>query len=226
THDDALPERLTDVSVAAGWSATGEQGRRLGLVAGVGYAGDAPFADSEAFYIQADVIYELPLDERSKLSLLFNYHGNRTFWPDVPLPAVSYAHRVNDTLSYVVGAPASEVRWRPHPRWLVNIRYYVPTTVDAVVEYELSRSWRLFAQFDNRLDAFVVDGQEDRRLFFSQRRLEAGVRYQPHPQCDLVLAGGYAFDQSFERGWDIRDLDTVRDVDDSPYLRGGLELRF
>ncbi|MFW6059028.1 MAG: hypothetical protein ACODAQ_02535 [Phycisphaeraceae bacterium] len=226
TSDPMLPERLTDVSLATSWTRALDQGRSVGGVAGIGYAGDAPFGEGDAVYFQGDLIYDQPLSEQSKLTFTLNYHGNRTIWPDVPLPLVSYTRRASDELIYTIGVPFTSFRWQPMERLTVTATYLPVVTVDARVEYELNEAWRIFGQFDNVNDPFVVDGNEDRRLFFRQRRLEAGVRYLPSERVEWTFAAGYAFDQEFERGWDVRDTDTVRELDDTPFVRAAVGFRF
>jgi hypothetical protein len=42
----------------------------------------------------------------------------------------------------------------------------------------------------------------------------------------LTVAGGYAFGQEFGIGFDTRNDDELLSLDDAPYVRGALELRF
>lgn len=226
TADPLLPERLTDVSVATAVTVPGEQGRELSLATGAGYAGETPFHDADAVYFMAHVVYDVPLDTTSKLTFTLGYNGNRTIWPDVPLPVVSYTKQVSDELTLTIGAPFSSAVWRPDDRWRVSLVYGVPTDIDVTVEYLLNERWRLFGQYDSDIEAFVMEDDEDRRLFFRQRRLEGGVRYAATPRVDVLLAAGVATGQEFARGWDVRDLETVRDIDDALFVRAEVALRF
>lgn len=218
SDDQALPNRLVDTSVAGGWSRDPELGRTIGAVVGVGYAGVRPFAEGEALYGMADVIFRQALDRQSMITLGINYDGNRTLWPDIPLPIVAYSRRMNDELSINVGVPAS-VRWTPTDEWRFSASYVPPWTVNARGEYRFHEAWAVFVAYDGEYHGFAAEGTRDRRLFFRQRRAEAGVRYEPHHQWHLTLAGGYAFSRRFERGWDTRNTSTVRDIDDTPYFR-------
>jgi len=226
TADAALPERLVDVSGSMGWSRRFDEGRRFAIVGGMGYAGNTPFAEGDAVYFLGDLIYDMPLDRKSKLTFTLNYNGNRTIWPDIPLPLVSYSRRVSDELRYTIGVPFSTVVWQPTDRFTLTGFLTPALNLDVRADYELADQWTVFGQLDNRTSAFVVDGNEDRRLFFEQRRLEGGVRYDASDKVELVLAGGYAFSQDFERGWDVRDTSNVRDVDDTPYLRASVRFAF
>ena len=236
--DSAIPHQLVDYVAAVGYELdlnfdADVNAGRIGVVGGVGYAGDSPFGDGDAVYFQGDLLYEHPLDEKSTLTFVLNYDGNRTLWPDIPLPSVAYTRRQSDRLVYVIGLPYSSLFWRPQEQVILRASYSVPYSLDLTAEYALSRSLRVFASFDSKFDAFHVDDpdiveDEDDRLFFSQRRVEAGVKLVPQDPdtSQLVAAVGYAFDQSFETGWDVRDLETLREPGAAVYVRVGLDLRF
>ena len=226
SKDDALPERLSDSSVALGWSRELPEHRRAGVVTGIGYAGDRRFGTRSAFYIKGNVIFQQPLDERSMLTFTLNYDENRTIWPDVPLPMVSYSHRFNDVLSYTLGVPISSVHWSPNERLELSASYAPALTFSGRAVFHLDQSWQIFAQYRNEFRAFAVDDDIDRRTFFRQSRLEAGLKYHPHHQWYAMLAGGLAFKQSLERGWDVRSTRTVRDFGSARFLRAAVGLEF
>src|SRR5437763_2887026 len=57
TNDPTLPHRgLTDVSLAAGVELGTYSGWRTGLTVGVGYAGDTPFGEGDAWYGKATLL--------------------------------------------------------------------------------------------------------------------------------------------------------------------------
>lgn len=227
SSDPALPERLVDQSIAVGFGIGAFDGWEVGATVGVGYAGNNPFADAEALYGLANLIFSYKIDDTSSVQFLLNYDGNRTLWPDVPLPGIVYNHRVDDTLSYSVGVPYSSITWSPVDRLTLHADYALPYTFNVLAEYEVVDDWFVFGAFSSRNDAFTLDEDRDhRRLFFSQRRLEAGVRWQPSERCELLLAAGYAFDQEFEYGFDSRDLDTVRELTDEPFIRAAVAFEF
>lgn len=226
--DPAIPERLMDQSVAGAFLLTdpGEH-RSLWLVVGVGYAGGNPFGDDQAVYGMADLIYREPIDATSAWQLVFNYDGNRTIFPDVPLPALAYERQASETLGYTIGLPASGISWKPAERWTVRATYLVPVTASAVVEYDLGGGWSMVGQFEDTTHAFTIDGDQDhRRLFLQQQRLEAGVRLRSDQRVDLTLAGGYSFAGEFNRGFDVRGLDDVAEFSDEPYLRLAVDFHF
>ncbi len=228
TSDPALPDRLVDQSVAAGFLLSDPgQHASLWLTLGVGYAGNNPYADGDAVYGQVNLIYTQPIDASSSWQWVLNYNGNRTIFPDTPLPAVAYQRRVSDHLSYSLGLPVSSVVWQPTERVTVRVAGIPPVNVTAVVEYELSSGWRLFGEYSGTTEAFTIDGGRDnRRLFFEQSRLEVGIRLRTDQRVDVTLAGGYAFSQEFSQGFDVLDLDDVAEVSDEPYFRVAMNFRF
>ncbi len=225
TSDPALPDRLVDQSVAAGW--TIGQSQALQLVVGVGYAGDLPYSDSDALYGQANLIYTRQIDPQTQLQIILNYDGSRAFLPDIPLPSLSYRHQATEGISYAIGFPANIFHWQPSHRLSVHAMYVVPVTVKVAVEYELASGWYLFGRVDSQLDAFTLDGApEHRRLFFQQRKIEIGVQLRSDQNVDLTLAAGYVSGQEFSTGFDVRDLDDVAEPSDEPYVRVAVQLRF
>ena len=228
SNDPALPERLVDQSFAVGFGIARVDNWEIGATVGFGYAGNNPYADSEALYGLASLIFAYRIDEDQSVQFLLDYDGNRSVLPDVPLPGFVYQRRINDVLSVWVGFPYSAITWKPIDRLTLDVRYAVPYSFQARAGYELTDGLSIFGLFANSTDAFRLDDdpRDHRRLFFSQRRAERGIDWQPSPRCRILLAGGYAFDQKFEYGFDTRDLDTVRDLSDEPYLRAEAGFRF
>jgi hypothetical protein len=227
SDNSRLPERLSDQSVGVGFGIHKEGDWEIGLTLGGGYAGDNPYGDGDALYAQGNIIVSQRIDENQSIQYLLNYNGNRTFLPDIPLPGVVYHHRVDDQLSYSVGLPISSIRWSPCDPVSIRVSYLLPYTLDVDADYRLCPAGVLFLGFHNRFDAFHLDSARGHeRLFYSARYAEAGVRWEP---CDWVhglIALGYTFSQEFSTGWDSRDLHNTIDIENAPYLRLGIDLKF
>ncbi|NBC11528.1 MAG: hypothetical protein GVY24_07335 [Planctomycetes bacterium] len=227
TTDAALPERLIDQAIAGGVKMGTFDRWEWGFVAGLGYAGNAPYNDGDAWYAVGSLAASTRLDNGATLTVLLDYDGNRNVLPDVPLPGVAYAHRFGETLRYTVGLPVNSVTWTPDARWKVRGLWVVPYGFGLDAEYALTDDWTLFGGYTSQTTGYHVQGDdENRRLFFEQDRVELGARWKLGDAADLVGAVGYAFDQSFERGYDTRDTDTIRDVSDEPFFRLALNFRF
>ena len=225
TLDGSVPERMVDA--AAGFSFNLGDTDQTTLTLGGGYAGTTPFADGDALYAEAAITHRIETGPDHDLLLMLSHNGNRAIFPDVPLPAVSWRHRVSDELTYSVGLPISSIRWTPNSEFTLNVRYLAPFRVDAEAAWHITEPVDLFARFENRFEAANLDhGPEHRRVFLRQRQLEAGVRWAVGDHLQLEAAGGYAFDRELERGWDVRDTTHIADFSDEPYARVNLAFTF
>lgn len=228
TADAALPERLVNTVATVGQQVyETEDGWVIGVTGGVGFAGDLPYADDEGFYFAGSVSAFKQLDDQTLLTLFIDYDGNRVFLPDVPLPAFQYTHFVSHKTRYSLGIPFSSWHHEPDDNWSFDVLYALPVGVRATVEYKFDDRWTGFATLNSSTVGYHLnDDVDDRRLFFEQSRLEAGGRWKVAEDVEWTVAGGWAFDQEFSRGWDVRDTTTVRELDDAPYLRAGLKVSF
>ena len=222
-----VPDRLVDVSIGFGTGLAKFDWGGLLVTGAIGFAGDQPFSDDDALYGRANLIAAVPIDDDKGWQFAINYDGNRTLWPDIPVPTVNWYHRVSDELFYAVGTMYNVLRWTPNDSFRLIAAHQSPFTVDVVAEYLLFEGLWVQGGFHNRFNAYHIDGDvDDRRVFFAHRRLEAGIHWTPSPSINITVAGGWAFGQELERGWDSRDLTTVVELDDAPYIRVGGELTF
>lgn len=228
TDADVLPERLTDQSVAVGLAMPDLYGFRGGFTVGVGYAGERPFGDANAWYGMATIAMGKKLDENTDLGVFLDFDGNRTFLPDVPLPGFAYRKRLDSRLILVAGVPLSTVEWNPDNRWKFELFWTLIDSFDARVTYTVSPQFNVYVNVDSRNYAFHVDELEsaNERLLVEETRAELGVQWEPRERTRVIIAGGYAFDQEFSTGWDFRDTDEITEASDEPYVRVGLEMRF
>jgi hypothetical protein len=89
-RDPALPDGLLDASAAVGFGMFESHGWVGALTLGYGYAGavDELFADGNAWYPKASLVFGKKLSRTDTLAVVIDYDANRTFKPDVPLPGV------------------------------------------------------------------------------------------------------------------------------------------
>jgi hypothetical protein len=223
-----LPGQLVDAAVAFGTPvAQFKNNWFLALSGGVGYAGSSPFDDADAWYARGTVIVGKELGPDNTLVFGFDYNGNRTLFPDVPLPGVAYGVRLDPTLLASFGFPYTTLTWEPNKQLQINGYYTFPDLYEVKVGYNVVPSFQIFADFARNFTAYHdADYPGDRRLFFTQNRLEAGIQWRPAPLLALTAAVGYGFDQHFDIGFDSRDLKRVTRVSDEPYLRLGLNWQY
>lgn len=229
SDDPALPDQFSDTSIGFGMGIAAGEKWRAGLSVAVGHASADPFGDGNGWYGKADLLVGYDFNERESLGIVLDYNGNRTFLPDVPLPGILYTRKIdNDRYRITVGFPYSEITWRPDDSWILTFRYNIPDGGEANVEYKINEGLRVYASYQQQNDAFHWDELEDGRdrVIFSQSRAEIGLKGTYKENFSFLVAGGYAFDQEFEVGWDSRDTDTLAELDSAPYLRVGFELSF
>ncbi len=221
----ALPNSLTDVSVGFATPITQfDTGWFLAASAAVGYAGDSAFSDGAAWYGRSTLIFGKPLTKDTALLFGLDYDGNRTIFPDIPLPGIAWSMILDPQLRAAVGFPYNSVFWQPRHNVRVELYYTVPSLFELKVGYNPAEDVLLFADFRNTFTAYHVENYPaDRRLFFDDMRLEAGVRWQPYKLLGITAAAGYAFQQELHRGFDSRSMDSVAQLSDEPYVRFALE---
>ena len=225
--DPLLQNNLTDVSIAAGVELGKYYDWQGGLTVGLGYAGDTPFGEGDAWYGKATLVLGRKLDKQTDMVFVVDYDGNRPILPDVPLPGFAYRHEHDPTLTYVVGVPVASVTWKPTDLITIEATWAMIDDFDARAEYEVANELKLFGALEGRHDAFHVEGLSGHdRLLFHQRRAELGLLWKPFEHTSLQIAGGYAFGGEFSAGWDERDSELVADISDEPYVRFGFERRF
>ncbi len=230
TADPLLPERLHSSAVAVGAKLGGfeafDHGWEWGATLGVGHASSNPFGDGDGWYALGSVFANTQLDEKSTLLVGVDFDGNRVVFPDLPLPSILYQTRYSETLTLALGFPVNQIVWTPDERWTIQAGV-AGIAFNARATYALQDNVRLFTSYGGDGEGFhVADDDSDRRLFYTAQKVEGGVELGVTEQTSLVIAGGFAFDQEFERGFDLRDTDTVRELDDAAYFRVGGRVDF
>lgn len=226
TDNTVLPRNLLDQSMGVGlelyktdsWTFTG--------AVAAGFAGDDPYADARGIYAKLNLMGTYQIDAKSSLMLTLNYQGNREFMPDVPLPGIGYMRIESPSFWYIVGAPLSEVHWMPMEKLKLEMRLFMLTDLSASASYSVLKNVDLFTAYNNESWAFQLHDQGDNRLFYQQQRAEAGVRWYVWEHLSVTMAGGYAFGQEMKTGFDLRDTNTLSNLGDAFYGRGGVEWGF
>ncbi len=222
SDDGVLPKSFTDAQIGIGTGIAEFDGWVAGLTLGFGWAGANEFGDGDAYYGAATVMFGRQLDEHTSLGIALDYNGNRTIFPDVPLPGIVWTRQIpENNLEVSLGFPFAYGRWRPTEPLLLEINFTFPDFVGARVSYDLVPGVGIFGSLAQRTDAWQSDDLENKndRIFFEQTLAEAGVRFSVHDQFVVLLAGGYAFRQEFSYGFDTRKTDDIVEIDDGPFVR-------
>src|SRR5690606_101993 len=157
SDDPAVPNRLSDQSIAFGMGVASIDGWLAGASIGVGYAAVNPYADAQGNYFKADFAIGKAFDENNQLGIVLSYDGSRTFMPDVPLIGVQYRRVLDPKLTAAVGFPINTLTWRPTDRLTVDVRYTFPESLDANVRYQVSDEWEVFASLGSRHKRYAWD---------------------------------------------------------------------
>jgi hypothetical protein len=223
-----LPDQFVDTAVAgaAPFAHWGENGGLAALI-GVGYAGDDPFGNGRGWYGKAALFAATKLDEKSSLLFILDYDGNRNTYPDVPIPGVAYSFEWEYHLSFVVGFPYSSLSWTPNEHVEIRGKFLVPDELAGTAIYHFNKKFAVYASYEDEIEAFDMSGLPDNtRIFYFERRAEAGIRISPSSWSSIIVAGGYAFNRKFETGFDVRDADRFDKLSQEPYLRVGFEVAY
>jgi hypothetical protein len=224
-----IPDQLEKIELAGGLYLGRVDDGKVYAMAGIGYAGDKPFGNlGNSTYGTAHLLWNKPLDDCNTLLLSLDYNGGSAFLPDVPLPGFGYVH-ADDYLGFTFGFPRNSIIWHICDHLELLGQYTVPYTVDAYLNYEISQHWSLFANFANLYDAFVlIKHDRSDHLFETMRRVEGGIHFAQRDffhglELDVAGIAGYAFDQNFETGFDVRNATHLTNFSDQPYV--GMILR-
>lgn len=226
---DPLPDHLWGVRLGGTYRRFLEGGRWLGLAASVGSDSDEPFRSRDEVGVDATALYRVPWGEHSALLFLLNYSNTREFWNHVPLPGLAYSYQPSLRLLVLAGLPASFLCAQWESGWGVSLFYLIPRTARAEASYRVSPATQLLAAFHMDHEGHFRAGREheDHRLFYYEKRLEAGLRHDATADLSLEAAAGYAFDRYYFEGRDFGDRGGDRiDVQSGPFLWGEVKVRF
>lgn len=220
---DDIPEitgDLVDVSLAAAFQLN-DGGRsdewRFDLALGAGTANDGHWSNTDALYGVGTMNAAKPLDEDTILHIGINYNGNRTIWPDVPLPYVSIFSRLNAEFSYNVGVLSSGLLWQLQDNAAaVWVDYVTQSSLTIGGSIGLGHEWSVFIEYKDTNDSFFINDRGNERLFYEKSQIALGLEWKRGTAWNVRFGGGYAWDQRFATGFDLWDVDGLLDPTDEP----------
>ncbi|MHB1767245.1 MAG: hypothetical protein ACYCUV_05260 [Phycisphaerae bacterium] len=227
TSSALLPRQLNDEAMSLGIPIGQFGAWGVGIALGAGYAGNSPFNDPSAIYGMARITVQHKLWKHTELDMALDYSGNRQFMPDVPLPSVEVKHD-QKALDWTVGFPYEAMRWNVLPRLWLNVNYFPIDSGTAAADYSILRWLVAYAEFDSDSWAFHVSSyQSDQRLFFTQCRVQTGFKlFSLHHDLRVDIGGGYAFNQAFSQGFDVRNELPVAQIANAAYVMVSLNASF
>ena len=218
TADPRIPDNLTDSSIAFGGGVIAGDWTIAGTL-GVGFAGDHPYTGT-GYYGLASVNGTNWLGKRDLLQIGVDFDGNRPIFPDVPLPVVLWTRLWNDQVRTTIGFPYLAVHWAPTDWFTLDFQGIPGVYQTGSLTFHLSAQWDLFTRYRGANFRFFVDdfSDDDDRLFYSEQRVEFGATWHPTGKMELKLFVAWAFDREFSTGFDVRDSETLVDLDKSPAI--------
>jgi hypothetical protein len=241
--DPRVPDRLVRQEAALGL-ALGDQvwggaTWRPGVVLGVGHASTNPFGDGDGWYALASLFAQHNLSDGSTLLLGLSFDGNRSVFPDLPLPIFEYRTPLETdpltgrpltdgaSLGVTIGYPEARIVYRPNDQLELSAGWDNLDWATAELRYQATDVLAARLAYAGFYDMFHdADDPDTRRLYFLSQRIEAGVILTPTPGIDLTFTGGYTFGQELRRGYDWRETDRLLEFADAPFFRVGLEMQF
>ena len=190
-----------------------------------GSASDKPFASGDEMFVDITWLTAPTMfnDDNGQFLVLINFNTNREFLNGVPIGGFAYRYHDEkaDNLKLVLGFPYSGARWKATDRLQINAEYEFPRTVHTRVDYLCSRGVRLYGGFDWTNERFALHDRMEKadRLFYYEKRLTAGVRWDINEHMFIDASGGWAFDRFFFEGQGYQDRDDNRlDIKDGPFI--------
>ncbi len=219
SSDRSLPQHLWNTSVGFA-QPVARLGKYFAVVtAAVGYAGNKPFSDADAYYATANILIGRQFSDDKALIFDLNYDGNRTFLPDVPIPALEYKDRVNEYLTYTIGAPINQITYTPLTGLQIDAGWSLVETFSARFGYRFAKPFEVYGEYVDRLTGFHISANQnpDSRQFFQERRVGVGINWTPTRLIKVGVMGGWAFSEELYQGFDVRDYNVVRHLADGAY---------
>lgn len=212
------------LGTVAGW--------KLSTVLGAGFSTTRGFVNANGIFGIGTIMGEHKINDNNSLLLSIDYSGNDGFLPDIPLPGFGIIHH-SKYFDLMFGYPISTATVRPIKPLEITASYQVPYQFDIDAEYRVVPHFGFYADTGNFFQGFVTahqagtpDGDITNRQFYQMRRAELGMRFIFQPLVDGSIGIGYAFDQGFSRGFDIRDMQPIGHISNEPYLAIMLRGRF
>jgi hypothetical protein len=218
TQTPLIRSTMDDVELAAGFHLGTLAGWKISTILGAGYDSTQPFVNEKGIFGIGDITAVHPINEHNSFLLSVDYNGNNAFLQDVPLPGFAFIHH-DEKLDFTLGYPDCRVVYRPVDKVIIRASYSVPYTAGIAAEYVPWQHFGFYGSAGNTMQGIVIAKQDSiDRQFFQMRRVELGLRLIYTPLIDAGIGIGYAFDQGFSEGYDIRSLRNIAHISNEPYI--------
>jgi hypothetical protein len=218
TDTPLIRSTMDDVELGVGLHVGTLAGWKISTILGVGYDSTQPFVNEKGIFGIGDITAVHTIDAQNSFLLAVDYNGNNAFLPDVPLPGFAFLHH-SQQMDFTVGYPDCKIEYRPIDKVKILAAYSVPYTARITAEYLPWEHFGFYGSAGNTMQGVVLAKQDSiDRQFFQMRRAELGLRVIFTPYVNAGVGIGYAFDQGFSEGYDIRSLRSIAHISNEPYL--------
>jgi hypothetical protein len=221
-----FPDNLWNIQTGLNYSHRFENGWVAGGMLSVGSASDKPFHSIDEMTVSAMGFLRVPSGEHNAwlFSLMYSPTGQLAF----PVPGVAYFWHPSDYFFATIGLPF-QVVYLPREDLMLDFSYMLLTTVHAGATYKLAPPLFLHAAFDWQNESYFLADRADRqqRLFYYDKQLSAGVRYNLNEHAAFDLTTGYVFDRFYFEGRQLSDSHFNRiDVGNGPFASFQVQFRW
>ena len=225
----SFPDYLICPEITVAYKERIEGSKIWGTRITLGSPSDKPFGSIEEVSVNALVFLRVPAKNNDAWMFFLNYSNSRGFLEHIPLPGIAYVYKPSDNLLAYVGVPFVFVKYEPDDRWRLEASYMIPRGVHAKASYKFTEGWSVYGGFDWDSELFFRhDRHEDEnRLFYYEKSIGGGVRWDINENIYVDFSAGYRFDRFFFEGEDYGDRSFNRiNIGDGPYitLQAGIAL--
>jgi hypothetical protein len=204
---ESFPDALWDLSVGGFYRRKLENDWILGGLVNVGSPSDEPFDSAEEVAVDAAAVLNVPGNEQLTWLFYVQYSNHRSFLQHIPLPGAAVLWQPDETFRWVIGMPFTHAEYKPLDWLELEAAYALLRTVHAKVTVRPIRPVGIYAGFDWDNESFfrADRADDDDRLFYYEKRVTAGVRWDISKHVYVDAYGGYAFDRMYFEGEEYDD---------------------
>ncbi len=224
-----FPGTLWDIEFGSRYLQRLSNGWIGGLSGSVGSASDRPFGGMDETTVSITASARIPHRDRNAWIVFLNYNNNRDFLNGFPIPGLGYWYEPDSSFRAIIGIPFVFLESKPLDDLTLDFALFPLRHIHAGASYRIAPAFKVHGAFDWRDEQYLraARGDEDKRLFYYEKRLTIGCQWQASRDITLDLSGGYLFDRMFFEGTNAVDRDFNRlDIADAPFLSAMGQLRF
>ena len=224
-----FPSELWDAGATLSFRHKFDSGWIGGLALTAGSASDEPFHSIDEVYYRGVAMLRVPQGERNAWIFTLIYASDEIiFNQPLPMPGIAYVWVPSDRFSAVIGVPFSSIEFKPFETLTLEAQYFPIRTVRARATWQIFQPLRAYAGFDWDHDTYYRADRDkkDDKIFYYEKRLTAGVRFDLR-HVGFEVYGGWAFDRFYYEGERYGERHDNRiDVGDGPFIVGKVSVRF